>query len=93
MSVPASDLASAVEVQDDKSGPHTVEEVQKIYSDLRAQYPGAEIRAANLTDIANAIHPYQSHLPVFTQEIGDTWIYGVARDPTKLARYRELEVI
>ena len=88
--VPASDLAIAVEVRDDNSGPHTVEEVHKIYSDLRAQYPGAEIRAANLTDIANAIHPYQSHLPVFTQEIGDTWIYGVASDPTKLARYREL---
>jgi hypothetical protein len=88
--VPASDLAVAVEVRDDNSGPHTLEEVHKIYSDLRAQYPAAEIRAANLTEIANAIQPYQSQLPVFTQEIGDTWIYGVPSDPVKLARYREL---
>ncbi len=29
-------------------------------------------------------------MPVFTQEIGDTWIYGVASDPTKLRNYREL---
>ena len=88
--VPASDLAIAVEVRDDNSGPHTLEEVHKIYSDLRAQYPGADVRAANLTEIANAIQPYRSQLPVFTQEIGDTWIYGVASDPIKLARYREL---
>jgi len=88
--VPASDLAIAVEVRDDNSGPHTLEEVHKIYSDLRARYPAAEIRAANLTEIADAIQPYQSRLPVFTQEIGDTWIYGVASDPIKLARYREL---
>lgn len=29
-------------------------------------------------------------MPVLTQEIGDTWIYGVASDPVKLARYREV---
>jgi Domain of unknown function (DUF5054) len=28
--------------------------------------------------------------PVETREIGDTWIYGVASDPVKVARYREL---
>jgi hypothetical protein len=65
--VPESDLAIAVQVRDDNSGPHTLEEVHKIYSELRAQYPAAEIRAANLSEIANAIEPYQSHLPVFTQ--------------------------
>jgi hypothetical protein len=27
---------------------------------------------------------------VVTQEIGDTWIYGVASDPIKVARYREV---
>jgi hypothetical protein len=29
-------------------------------------------------------------LPVITQEIGDTWIYGVPSDPLKVARYREV---
>ena len=29
-------------------------------------------------------------MPTITQEIGDTWIYGVASDPVKVARYREL---
>jgi hypothetical protein len=88
--VPGSDLAVAVQVRDDNSGPHTLGEVHQIYADLRSQFPGAEVKAASLTEIANAVVPFQHALPVLTQEIGDTWIYGVASDPTKLARYREL---
>ncbi len=50
----------------------------------------AQVTAANLTDIANAVEPYRERLPVVTQEIGDTWIYGVPSDPLKVARYREV---
>jgi Domain of unknown function (DUF5054) len=88
--VPGSDLAIAVEVRDDNAGPHTLEEIHKIQADLRQQFPNASIRASNLTDIANAVTPHQAAFPVLTQEIGDTWIYGVASDPLKLARYREI---
>ena len=87
---PASDLAIAVEVRDDNSGPHTVEEIHKIYADLKQQFPNASIRASNLTEIANAVEPYKRGLPVLNREIGDTWIYGVSSDPVKLARYREV---
>jgi hypothetical protein len=88
--VPGSDLAIAIVVRDDNSGPHTPDEIAKIYAGLAAQFPSAEIAAANLTEIANAADPYSSHLPVVTQEIGDTWIHGIASDPLKVARYREL---
>ncbi len=88
--VPDSDLAVAIEVRDDNSGPHTIDEIHQIYAKLRQQFPGASVLPANLTDIANAVQKYQRTLPVFTQEIGDTWIYGVASDPVKLSRYREL---
>jgi hypothetical protein len=88
--LPESDLAVAVEVRDDNEGPHTLEEIRTIYADLRQQFPSASIRASNLTEIANAVEPHKSALPVLTQEIGDTWIYGVSSDPVKLARYREV---
>ena len=88
--VPGSKLAVAVEVRDDNSGPHTPEEIRAIHSKLRAQFPKAAIRATNLTTIANAVKPYEPALPVVTQEIGDTWIYGVPSDPLKVARFREL---
>ena len=88
--VPGSDLAVAMVVRDDDSGPHTLEEVQQTYSSLSAQFPNAQITPTNLTEIANAVEPYRGSLPVLTGEIGDTWIHGVASDPLKLARYREV---
>jgi len=88
--VPQSDLAISIEVRDDNSGPHTAKEIAEIYERLAYSYPKAEITAASLTDIANAVDPHRASLPVFNGEIGDTWIYGVASDPLKIARYREI---
>jgi len=88
--VPHSDLVVATVVRDDDSGPHTLQEVQETYSSLGSRFPNAEIIATNLTEIAHAIEPYRNSLPVVTSEIGDTWIHGVASDPLKVARYREV---
>ena len=88
--VPQSDLAIATVVRDDDSGPHTEKEVQETYFSLQRQFPNAEIVATNLTEIANAVAPHRGSLPTVTGEIGDTWIHGVASDPLKVARYREV---
>ncbi len=88
--VPGSDLAIAVIVRGDNSGPHTPEEIVEIYSRFAQRFPNAHVTATNLTEIANAVEPLHGQLPVVTQEIGDTWIYGIASDPLKVARYREL---
>ena len=89
--VPGTDVAIAVEMADDNYGPHKPEEIRRIYQELRAQFPNATIQASNLTEIANAVIPHKAAFPVVTQEIGDTWIYGIASDPVKLARFRELQ--
>lgn len=88
--VPGSDLVVAIFVRGDNSGPHTPEEIAKFYSNLSSQFPNAQLTPTNLTEVANALEPYKRSLPVITQEIGDTWIYGVASDPLKVARYREV---
>ena len=90
LKVPGSDLAVAMVVRDDNQGPHTVEEIHQTYSTLGTRFPGAEIIPTNLTEIANAVDAYRGSLPVLTAEIGDTWIHGVASDPLKIARYREV---
>ena len=87
---PAQTWRIAVVVRGDNSGPHTPQEIADIYADLGQRFPHAKIVATNLTEIGNAIQPYRNHLPIETREIGDTWIYGVASDPLKVARYREL---
>jgi len=86
--VPGSDLAVDVEMRGDNGGPHSIDEIKKIYAELRKQFPNAKVTAANLSEIANAVEP--GGLPVITEEIGDTWIYGVPSDPVKVARYREV---
>ena len=88
--VPGSNLAVSIQVRNDNDGPHSVDEVKRIYAQLRGQFPHAKVTASNLTEIANALEPFRSRLPAVTQEIGDTWIYGVPSDPVKVARYREI---
>jgi Domain of unknown function (DUF5054) len=88
--IPGSDLAVAIEMADDNAGPHSMDEIRKIYADLRQEFPGASIQASNLSEIANAVYPSRDQLPVVTDEIGDTWIHGVPSDPIKVARYREI---
>jgi hypothetical protein len=90
MQVPGSDLAVAIIVGNDNSGPHSAAEIANAYSDLTHRFPNAQITACGLTEIANAIEPFRKNLPTVTREIGDTWIYGVASDPVKVARYREI---
>lgn len=88
--IPGTDLAVDLEVANDNVGPHSLDEIRSIYSGLRQRFPEAKITACDLTAIADAVEPYRGRLPVVTQEIGDTWIYGVASDPLKMARYLEL---
>ena len=73
---------------DDNAGPHSPEEIAAIYLNLRQRFPNAEIRATDLTHIADAVQPHADALPLVTQEIGDTWIHGIGSDPLKVARYR-----
>jgi hypothetical protein len=86
--IPGSDLAYAVVMADDNVGPHSPEEIAAVYLNLRTRFPNAEIRATDLTHIADAVHPHADALPIVTQEIGDTWIHGIGSDPLKVARYR-----
>ena len=87
--VPGSDLAVSINVRGDNSGPHTIEEIHAIYAGLHQRFPNAHLIAGSMTDIAAAIEPLRASLPVVTQEIGDTWIYGAPSDPLKVAHYRE----
>lgn len=88
--VPGADLAIAMVVRDDNLGPHTAQEVGETYALLRTRFPNAQIVPTSLTEIANAVDPFQNALPVIVQEIGDTWIHGIGSDPLKVARFREI---
>jgi hypothetical protein len=88
--IPHTDLAIEVNVRVDNTGPHTKDEIRQIYAGLRKRFPNATVKAGNLSEVAAAVDEFRDHLPVVTEEIGDTWIYGVPSDPLKVARYREI---
>lgn len=74
----------------DNRGPQGPEEVQAAFRELRSLFPGATVTASTLDDVAAALRPLWSTLPVVTAEIGDTWIHGVGSDPRKVAHFRAL---
>ena len=74
----------------DNHGPSTEEEVRALFEQLQQEYPGAEIVASTLDAFAEKLIVIKDQLPVVREEIGDSWIHGIASDPLKIACYREL---
>lgn len=74
----------------DNAGPPSVEALDAEYRALAARYPNAVIEAGTLDDFARAAREVSETLPIITQEIGDTWIHGVATDPTKVSSFMRL---
>ena len=61
-----------------------------MYSEIGQTVSQREIRACRPHGNRQCRRTLRNQLPVVTQEIGDTWIYGVSSDPLKVARYREV---
>lgn len=60
------------------------------YEILRAEFPNAELKASRLEEFFEAAQSIRDKLPVVSNEIGDTWIEGVASDPRRCAEYRAI---
>ncbi len=73
----------------DNCGPQNPDIIINQYKELREKYPDAVIKAATLDDIALKLREIKD-IPVFTKEIGDTWIHGLGTDPKKVSIYRSL---
>lgn len=72
----------------DNHGPHSVGHVKNIFANLHKRFPNATVEACTLNEVAKALEPVRAKLPVVTSEIGDTWIYGFASAPRRMARFR-----
>ncbi len=88
--LPGHQIAVNILFTNDNHGPHKPEQITEIYSELRSQFPNAEVSASTMNDIAADVLRIRNELPVVTQELGDTWIHGVGSDPLKVAKFREI---
>lgn len=74
----------------DNLGPQSVEAVEAEMARIQAIYPNAVVEASTMDRYAEKLMEYRDQLPVIEEEIGDTWIHGIASDPLKTAKYRQL---
>lgn len=86
------DLGLAIEYAytGDNTGPQNARQMDWIQEILEVRYPGAEVVAATINDVAEILVSIKDTLPVVSEEIGDTWIHGVGTDPCKIRDYHEL---
>jgi len=88
--LPGTDAAICFAMTNDNHGPQSPEDIRALYAELRERYPGANIRAATLTEVAELLVKANPELPVITDEIGDSWAHGYQVDPYKQAAYRAM---
>ena len=69
-------------------------QVLDIFNRTQTAFPGAEVFTSTLDDFTLALQAaaptLSPRLTVVTEEIGDTWVYGIASDADKVAEYRAL---
>ncbi|WP_412966561.1 DUF5054 domain-containing protein [Fredinandcohnia sp. 179-A 10B2 NHS] len=74
----------------DNCGPPSIEDIKTEFASLQTKFPNAVIKASTMDQFAAKLQDHKHNLPVVHEEIGDSWIHGVATDPKKVAYYREL---
>jgi hypothetical protein len=77
----------------DNKGPQTSSQVLSIFSTVQSMFPGANVYASTFDAFFDQVETVKESLPMFTGETGDTWIFGIASDPKKLAQFRALQRI
>ncbi|MBO4945741.1 MAG: DUF5054 domain-containing protein [Muribaculaceae bacterium] len=91
--MPDGKTAISVNFTGDNHGPHSYDDVKRIYSNLRKKYPNAELVGASFNEVAAELLAQKEKLPVVTSEIGDTWIYGYGSAPIRMAKFRALTAL
>lgn len=74
----------------DNEGIPTEEEVLLKLDAIQKKYPSAEVMASTLDEYAEKVTEWKDRIPVLNEEIGDTWIHGVASDPLKVMIFRRM---
>lgn len=75
----------------DNAGPSTSSAYLSTFASLGKQFPNATIASSTFDAFTAQVLPLvgdPKSVPVMTEEMGDTWVYGVPSDPQKVARMR-----
>jgi hypothetical protein len=78
----------------DNQGPHNATEIIQRFNLIQNLFPNANIIPSTFERFVDALPPLDKLvglLPVIDKEIGDTWVHGVASDPLKVAKMKNIQ--
>lgn len=77
---------------DNAGPPMNSKELIQDFEAIEREFPGAEVVASTFDKFVAALENIpDENFPTHTEEIGDTWIHGIASDPLKLAKTRIMQ--
>lgn len=77
----------------DNSGPQSKEKILNQLEELKLKYPDYTVCASTMDNYVAKLLQADIKLPVVTEEIGDTWIHGIASDPKKMRDYNRITAL
>jgi hypothetical protein len=80
----------AIRMTHDNAGAHKEDRLIRIFDEIQTKYPNAKVRSTSLSEVQAVVETNRDLIPVITSEMGDTWIYGCASAPLRMARFRAL---
>lgn len=86
--VPGLTHALVTDWNGDNAGPYDAVTYMAHFADIQKEFPNAQIVASTFDNFTQYLPGVRDALPIITDEIGDTWIYGCPSDPKKLAIMR-----
>ena len=86
--VPGLSHALVTDWNGDNQGPSGALKLVQLFEKISKEFPNAAVFVSTFDNFTSLLDPFKANLPVLTQEIGDTWIYGTPSDPVKQATMR-----
>ena len=87
---PGSTHAMLTDWNSDNMGPLNAAEYVRHFMQIQAEFPNAKIVASTLDNFTRVLERVKENIPVVTQDIGDTWVFGPASDARRTAHMRAL---
>eukprot|EP01125_Pyxidicula_operculata_P012339 TRINITY_DN404_c0_g1_i1.p1 TRINITY_DN404_c0_g1~~TRINITY_DN404_c0_g1_i1.p1 ORF type:complete len:756 (+),score=195.29 TRINITY_DN404_c0_g1_i1:7-2274(+) len=93
VTIPEMEVALVYNFTMDNSDPQDIEKILELWDYLKWAYPNAKVRSGTLDQFVDLVKKdkyYNNGMPVFTGEMGDTWLYGTGADPFRTSKFREI---
>ena len=84
VTVPGLSHALVTDWNGDNAGPKSAEQYLEDRRQIQLEFPGAEVFSSTFDNFTKHLNSVKDSIPIVSNEIGDSWIYGTPSDPKKV---------